>query len=560
MLRSHNLKDEARAVIPVMSEDREGQTHGLPSNRMPPIVSRTPENPDAPGWHSAPVRAGSAYEARGAATPFLALALSLWALLLVIALVAFAHDSLEKIEVESFRASAQVSVEINARLAANEAVLSGFSHLVREVNESNRAHLMDAATEAIRRFPHIYALEIVTPVTREGMNAFVERQRASWNPDFTARRFDYSSTNGNWLPLEVKSTYYLLTFIAPETPEFRPLYGMDVSGDAKFSAAIHGALKDGQTITSVAFRLAESGEQAVLLLLAGNTAGGGRPGEISELVVKLVDLMPSSLNTRMRYHLRQLMPGTAGVVPLSIEPVAFGSWFAPIYEYRTEHLLGRGGQRFQLEVTRPIYVEEVITFLWLPLLLIALSSLALIARYQRRQRISQGAQQELVAELKSVALHDPLTGLPNRRLLLDRIDQAIAMSRRQGRGFAVAFVDLDGFKAVNDRHGHAVGDELLRKVAGRLETALRASDTVARLGGDEFVVLMPDVNSRREAIKLVEALQERVRDEYGIGSSEVYIGASVGVAIYPVDGSNHSELLKHADREMYVNKRSSRRA
>lgn len=156
------------------------------------------------------------------------------------------------------------------------------------------------------------------------------------------------------------------------------------------------------------------------------------------------------------------------------------------------------------------------------------------------------------------ALHDPLTGLPNRRLFMEKLTQAVARDVRYQKYCAVLFMDLDGFKAVNDRLGHAVGDALLREVGYRLRKAVRETDTVARLGGDEFVILYEDM----EAVDNVDVATRRVFDAFAtpfeIDGHTLEIGASVGIALHPVNADTPDELLKLADAFMYEQKLARR--
>ena len=163
------------------------------------------------------------------------------------------------------------------------------------------------------------------------------------------------------------------------------------------------------------------------------------------------------------------------------------------------------------------------------------------------------------ARVTRQALHDPLTGLPNRLLLLDRLGQALARSERQPGSIAALFVDFDRFKAVNDSLGHNVGDRTLVAIAERLTAAVRPSDTVARLGGDEFVVLCEDVAGSDEAVTLVERLHAAVSDEPLVvtGTTAVTLTASVGVALAET-GDLPDDLLRKADSAMYRAKQRGR--
>jgi diguanylate cyclase len=162
------------------------------------------------------------------------------------------------------------------------------------------------------------------------------------------------------------------------------------------------------------------------------------------------------------------------------------------------------------------------------------------------------------ARLEHSATHDALTDLPNRVLLADRLEQAIAHADRAGNRFALLLVDLDHFKAVNDSLGHAAGDELLAEVARRLRGAVRKSDTLARFGGDEFVLIVNDVNAAPEIEGVIRAVCDCLTRPIELADLEVHVSLSVGVSLYPSDGADRETLLKHADVAMYQAKRAGR--
>jgi diguanylate cyclase (GGDEF)-like protein len=155
------------------------------------------------------------------------------------------------------------------------------------------------------------------------------------------------------------------------------------------------------------------------------------------------------------------------------------------------------------------------------------------------------------ASLARMAHFDGLTGLPNRRLFTDRLTQALGRARRHGGRVAVLFVDLDRFKPVNDTLGHAAGDTVLRAVSDRLKTALRQEDTLARLGGDEFTVILEDITSRDDAVRVADRLLSTVATPLDLEGQEVALGASIGISLYPEDGADAATLVKNADVAMY---------
>ncbi|MDO9270009.1 MAG: sensor domain-containing diguanylate cyclase [Methylobacter sp.] len=160
--------------------------------------------------------------------------------------------------------------------------------------------------------------------------------------------------------------------------------------------------------------------------------------------------------------------------------------------------------------------------------------------------------------LRHIAHHDPLTGLANRVLFNDRLEQAIKLATRNNTQFAVLFMDLDKFKPVNDLFGHKIGDKLLQKVADRLTRSVRETDTVTRLGGDEFVILLENIADQEMAEKLLNPIIATIGNVYHIDDYDIEIGVSAGISIYPNHGTDAKTLLHHADIAMYETKELKR--
>ena len=191
---------------------------------------------------------------------------------------------------------------------------------------------------------------------------------------------------------------------------------------------------------------------------------------------------------------------------------------------------------------RAIYLVLVIGLvgLWMSLFPIAMG----VARVLRRQ----------VEENEHLAMHDTLTGLPNRNLFKDRLDQALSRSTRSGHHTGLLFLDLDRFKEVNDALGHRQGDELIKLIAHRLVSAVRDADSVARLGGDEFAIIVPDVSNSSTLVVVAERFTELLREPFEINDITVNVEASIGVALYPDHGEDADTLMQHADIAMYAAK------
>jgi diguanylate cyclase (GGDEF)-like protein/PAS domain S-box-containing protein len=161
-------------------------------------------------------------------------------------------------------------------------------------------------------------------------------------------------------------------------------------------------------------------------------------------------------------------------------------------------------------------------------------------------------------QMAHMAHHDQLTGLPNRFLFLDRLGQMLTQAKRRDTTFAILYLDLDDFKAVNDTRGHAAGDELLQAVAQRLLGCVRESDTVSRMGGDEFTILLADIPDMAAVERIAKMIIKAVSNPFSLGAGECGVGISIGVAIYPLDGLDTDPLLSAADSALYKVKNEGR--
>ncbi len=153
--------------------------------------------------------------------------------------------------------------------------------------------------------------------------------------------------------------------------------------------------------------------------------------------------------------------------------------------------------------------------------------------------------------IRYLAFHDPLTGLANRVLFSDRTKTGLQRAKREGYPLALIVLDLDGFKEVNDKHGHAAGDQLLIEIAGRLQGVLRAEDTVARFGGDEFTALLPEIDRPEDAVVVAEKILAAVENPIALADGQVQVSASIGISVYPQHGESYKELFTAADAAMY---------
>ena len=213
----------------------------------------------------------------------------------------------------------------------------------------------------------------------------------------------------------------------------------------------------------------------------------------------------------------------------------------------------RSQDAFERRYGRSMATEIAVAGLVLSLML-ALLAAQMIHGRARALRLAEA----MTEELRDMAQRDPLTGLPNRALFSDRLGQELASAKRQSGRFAMAFIDLDYFKPINDNFGHGVGDQLLKQVAQRLQQSVRANDTVGRIGGDEFVVLLAQLSEPDSIFALAEKLRLALTPPFLVECHALRLTCSVGVAVYPQDGLDAIALTKSADQAMYRAKEAGR--
>jgi diguanylate cyclase (GGDEF)-like protein/PAS domain S-box-containing protein len=181
-----------------------------------------------------------------------------------------------------------------------------------------------------------------------------------------------------------------------------------------------------------------------------------------------------------------------------------------------------------------------------------------LANTVKQLQVEIEEREKMTAELQFLANHDALTGLPSLRLCKDRLDQSLAEARRKRQTSAVMFLDLDGFKAINDRHGHEFGDSVLRATAERITSEIRETDTVARIGGDEFVIILSSLPESIIANRIAASLVEALAVPLNVDDIEVVVSASIGISLYPENGVTAEELIRSADQAMYSIKREGK--
>lgn len=414
------------------------------------------------------------------------------------------RTSLTAIESDFAEYGEHLHARLRDKLRAGEASLHGFAAFAGAMPPGDREAAKIHARAFLDRYPHIRSLDVV--------------RRGEW--------------------------------IAPARPD-------DEAGASR--AAVLRRCLDTQSSASGKVCPLAGNDQGYLLIrpIAPLRA---MPAADAVMIVGARDLLPEDerLDAAIAHRLELVVDEQA--TPLLAIPAtgkaSAGSLFSAL---RTERMLDDLSQPLRLTLERPLGIRDVSGIGLATVALASIFSLALLLGYFNDLRRREARRREALRTIEHLALHDTLTGLPNRFLLLGRMDQTLSGAQRSGHHVAVLFLDLDGFKPVNDRYGHHVGDEVLKEIAHRLRACVRDSDTVARHGGDEFVVILDGLHGADEAGAVAAKILQRIAEPVRTEERDLRVTTSIGIALYPDNGGDAETLLRAADAAMYEAKAEGRK-
>ncbi len=461
------------------------------------------------------------------------------------------------------------SDHLDKEMVSSETVLKGFSALFGAVGSTDQAQAKRYVRQVIEANPHIFALEVVQAVAKNQLADFTAKKIRDGMPDFTVKSFSYDSER-KWQAPKEKPFYYPIVFMEPMPGGSEDILGLDMDSVPFLQRAMSESLRRRTPVSSHPFKLIEGPLAYVVFSSIPQVFphDNSHPALSTQdkLVVAMVidaaklaepEQFPIFDGGMVLVHHQDFRPEdprgqllmASGPTRSFIEAAIF-----PAFTY--EKTLATSGESFSLVVKRQLGWSDLSrNLLALIILLTILSSMMLIT-YLREHQQGRILQIENQNRLWQLANHDSLTGLPNRLLLLDRLEQLLARMRRQEKCMAVMFLDLDEFKQINDTYGHEVGDQLLKLVAERLRAAVREDDTVARMCGDEFIVLIEGVQDRALSEAVSRKIQQKMSEGFLIASQLIRVRASIGIAIFPEDGDSPEELIKQADAKMYADKQA----
>lgn len=419
-----------------------------------------------------------------------------------------------------------------------------------------------------RVYPGINGIGVIFNIQPSELKPFLERER-KWRPDFELH------------PAHTKSELWPITYIEPDHANNEAI-GLDVAFETNRYTAIKAARDTGLTQASGPVTLVQDAKKTPgFLLYAPFYKEGRQPNSVEARRESILGVIYAPFITQ------KLVRGVLGPrhrqVSVSIRDKGDLLYrddlddADPNPQFQSTTNVAMYGREWSFRVdsnsrfreaassSQPllillggILINSLLFALLIFLTKANRKALSYADQVTKELRIKTSRLGQLNEKLERFAHFDVLTNLPNRALLADRLSQAMAVCQRRNLSLAVAFMDLDGFKEVNDSHGHNVGDELLIAVSQRMKKALREGDTLARIGGDEFIAVMVDLESFEDSQPVLDRLLKAAADPVTVEGHVMQVSASIGVTLYPQDGSDADQLMRHADRAMYVAKQEGK--
>lgn len=455
------------------------------------------------------------------------------------------------------------SIELMAR--DNESILEGFTAYLSAIEYADRESASRYARQILARYPHVYALEVALVVERHDLAGFIARQKRSWFPRFKVKTFRNVAESRTGQSVKKKPIYYPIIFVEPMSPNTKQLIGLDMDSAPFIREALNQSKKLQSSVATIPLKIGEGLQGYILSRPVPDPPGIDYSKrkqafallEINtEAIQKNIALLAKNLDFRL-YYASYSSDEPEGLL-LHIAAPALSrleAWLFP--KLTAVRKLDSRGQPFALRVDKQLGWSDLDFPFVIATTCTSLLFLALLLLFMNTHLLREEQRKRSANRLLHMATHDALTGLPNRTLLEDRFSQACSRSQRNDQTFSTLFLDLNGFKKVNDTYGHEVGDMLLKALGDLLKECIRNEDTLSRISGDEFVILLEDM-SYGNAEMVAQKIHAKLAQPLHIRGIELNIGLSLGIAVYPDDGTEMSEILRKADARMYQAKEQSK--
>ena len=495
--------------------------------------------------------------------------IGVWLIVLALSLLLLLQGEVSRVR-DDFRSSTgKLLHAVSDRVVMQEISLEGFANFIASMPQLDLDRARVFARRWRERFPEIYMLEIVQRLDHARRADFVQEMRAKGYAGFEIHTFGYESDRRVHLSPD-KDVYYPVVFIEPELPEAKGVLGLDLSDTSSvLKNALEHSYAQQRLVASSPFDLLEGRRGYVMYRPLVDMPSEAMVELALEqelyalIVVDARTLIPDWVRDHRNLYVSLSYRNNAdGVderlvrVDTTRNDAGFLNRILPTFEQseRIESV----SQPFVVTMRYKVGWGELNLGLFVLFIVVAVITFMIAKSFEHlivESRLEKDAERQ---RLNILANYDNITGLPNRMLLLDRIEQAIRRAVRQQTRFAVVFIDLNDFKSVNDRYGHEAGNRLLKSVARRLIELMREEDTVARIHGDEFVIVLNDVHADMSVEVVSKKLAFSFRSPIEIEGHAIEISASVGHAVFPDDGATAEALLSVSDKQMYKEKRRSK--
>ena len=495
--------------------------------------------------------------------------IGIWLIVLLLSVLLLLQGEISRIKSDFQALTGRLQLAVKDRIALQEISLEGFANFLSAMPELDLDRARYYVKRWRERYPEVYMMEIAQRLDHAERDDFVKKMRAAGYAGFEIHTFGFESDRAAHLSPE-KDVYYPIVFIEPELPSVKGVLGLDLSDTSSIlKSALERSYAKQRLVASKPFDLMEGRRGYVMYRPVVETPG--------ESIVELA--MEQELYTLIVVDASTLLPewvgehenlfvsldcrngvDSADLALVRINPGITDDGILrtmlPALEH--EERIESTSQPFLLRMRYQIQWSDLNRRLFAIMLTVAVVTFLIAKLFERvinESRIEKEVERQ---RLSILANYDNITGLPNRILLLDRIEQAIQRANRQQVRFAVVFLDLDNFKSVNDQYGHEVGNQLLKAVGTRISESMRGEDTVARIHGDEFVIVLNDVHVNKNIEVVTKKLAHAFRAPVIIENDAIAVNASLGHAIYPDDGTTPEALLSTSDKRMYSAKRRSK--
>lgn len=443
---------------------------------------------------------------------------------------------------------------LNQMFAINETILDGFAAFLADVGMQDPERARFYTRTIMNRYPHLYMFQAAQRIAAEDVVEFEKRMDATLpdNRNIRVRRFVFGQ---GVVPVNVMipRDYYPIVFVEPEFNVDFNVLGLDISSIQFVQDAMFTALNTTLASISQPFELSD-GSPAFVMIKPSILPGQSTPDQYALIVVKSADVFKSEPFTHDGMQLY--------VANEKDEPIIFkkspsisqleAKLFPELEEHKT---IALGGQSIRFVLRQQLGFSHVnfpyVVFVLIAYLLIAL----LIHLYMKSQFEAEKLKEKSNLRLFKQANFDQLTGLANRHYFESQFIRSVASCDRRHAKAAILYIDLNDFKPINDTLGHLIGDKVLKVAASEIKQVIRSDDLACRFGGDEFIVLLENLKSPENAVRVMGSIHEQFAKITRIEDYDIVLSASIGMSIYPDDGQTLTDLVRKADKKMYENKR-----